>query len=382
MGTSSGSNINHQHSSKMLPPRQQPRPGSLQTSLSLVSSEHRLSPDAQEPRSNSDNVHESPTESASSQETWPTADAVTAKKMENGKIENDCPEQSVIRRVSSADKITLRDIARERVDVISEKMHRLPDEFLDELKNQLKAILEGNGGSQNREEFLILQKLVQSRSDLTAKTLIRAHRAQLEILVAINTGIQAFLHPNISLSQTSLIEVFVYKRCRNIACQNQLPADDCTCELCANRNGFCNLCMCVICNKFDFEVNTCRWIGCDLCSHWTHTDCAIRDGQICMGSSVKSGSGPNEMLFRCRACNRTSELFGWVKDVFQHCAPAWDREALMRELDFVSRIFRGSDDPRGKKLFWKCEDLLEKMRGGQAESTACRSILIFFQGTM
>ncbi|MBA0822239.1 hypothetical protein Goarm_019051 [Gossypium armourianum] len=379
MGTSSGSNINHQHSSKMLPPRQQPRPGSLQTSLSLVSSEHRLSPDAQEPRSNSDNVHESPTESASSQETWPTADAVTAKKMENGKIENDCPEQSVIRRVSSADKITLRDIARERVDVISEKMHRLPDEFLDELKNQLKAILEGNGGSQNREEFLILQKLVQSRSDLTAKTLIRAHRAQLEILVAINTGIQAFLHPNISLSQTSLIEVFVYKRCRNIACQNQLPADDCTCELCANRNGFCNLCMCVICNKFDFEVNTCRWIGCDLCSHWTHTDCAIRDGQICMGPSVKSGSGPTEMLFRCRACNRTSELFGWVKDVFQHCAPAWDREALMRELDFVSRIFRGSDDPRGKKLFWKCEDLLEKMRGGQAESTACRSILIFFQ---
>ncbi|MBA0791225.1 hypothetical protein Gohar_015817 [Gossypium harknessii] len=379
MGTSSGSNINHQHSSKMLPPRQQPRPGSLQTSLSLVSSEHRLSPDAQEPRSNSDNVHESPTESASSQETWPTADAVTAKKMENGKIENDCPEQSVIRRVSSADKITLRDIARERVDVISEKMHRLPDEFLDELKNQLKAILEGNGGSQNREEFLILQKFVQSRSDLTAKTLIRAHRAQLEILVAINTGIQAFLHPNISLSQTSLIEVFVYKRCRNIACQNQLPADDCTCELCANRNGFCNLCMCVICNKFDFEVNTCRWIGCDLCSHWTHTDCAIRDGQICMGPSVKSGSGPTEMLFRCRACNRTSELFGWVKDVFQHCAPAWDREALMRELDFVSRIFRGSDDPRGKKLFWKCEDLLEKMRGGQAESTACRSILIFFQ---
>ncbi|KAG4139500.1 hypothetical protein ERO13_D07G196800v2 [Gossypium hirsutum] len=379
MGTSSGSNINHQHSSKMLPPRQQPRPGSLQTSLSLVSSEHRLSPDAQEPRSNSDNVHESPTESASSQETWPTADAVTAKKMENGKIENDCPEQSVIRRVSSADKITLRDIARERVDVISEKMHRLPDELLDELKNQLKAILEGNGGSQNREEFLILQKLVQSRSDLTAKTLIRAQRAQLEILVAINTGIQAFLHPNISLSQTSLIEVFVYKRCRNIACQNQLPADDCTCELCANRNGFCNLCMCVICNKFDFEVNTCRWIGCDLCSHWTHTDCAIRDGQICMGPSVKSGSGPTEMLFRCRACNRTSELFGWVKDVFQHCAPAWDREALMRELDFVSRIFRGSDDPRGKKLFWKCEDLLEKMRGGQAESTACRSILIFFQ---
>ena len=262
------------------------------------------------------------------------------------------------------------------------EMHHLPDEFLGELKNQIKTILKGNGGSQNREEFLILQKFVQSRSNLTAKTLIRAHQAQLEIFVAINMGIQAFMHPNISLSQASLIKVFVYKTYINIACQNQLPADDCTREIGVNRNGFCNLCMCVIYNMFDFEINTCRWIGCDLWSHWTHTDCAIRKGQICMGPSVKSGTGPIEMLFRCRACNRTSELLSWVKDVFQHCAPAWDKEALVREVDFVSRIFRGSDDPRGKKLFWKCEELLEKMRSGLAESAACRLILIFFQGTM
>ncbi|PON88469.1 Protein OBERON [Trema orientale] len=378
MGTSSGSDIHHQSSSKMLPPRQQPRPGGLQTSLSLVSSDARLSPE--EPRSNSDHIRESPTESASSRDTWPTADPVTAKKMENGKADNDCPEQSVVRRVSSADKISLRDIARDRVEIISEKMHRLPDEFLEEIKSNLRVILDGNGGSQHREEFFNLQRLVQSRSDLTAKTLIRAHRVQLEILVAINTGILAFLHPNVSLSQTSLIEIFVYKRCRNIACQNQLPADDCTCEICTNRNGFCNLCMCVICNKFDFEVNTCRWIGCDLCSHWTHTDCAIRDGQICMGPSVKSAAGPTEMLFRCRACNRTSELLGWVKDVFQHCAPAWERDALTRELDFVSRIFHGSEDPRGQKLYWKCEDLKEKLKGSIVDSTAaCRAILIFFQ---
>lgn len=377
MGTSSGSDIHHQPSSKMLPPRQQPRPGGLQTSLSLVSSDARLSPD--EPRSNSDHIRESPTESASSRDTWPTADAVMAKKMENGKADND-PEQSVVRRVSSADKISLRDVARERVEIISDKMHRLPDEFLEEVKNSLRVILDGNGGSQHREEFFSLQRLVQSRTDLTAKTLIRAHRVQLEILVAINTGILAFLHPNVSLSQTSLIEIFVYRRCRNIACQNQLPADDCTCEICSNRNGFCNLCMCVICNKFDFEVNTCRWVGCDLCSHWTHTDCAIRDGQICMGPSVKSGTGPTEMLFRCRACNRTSELLGWVKDVFQHCAPAWERDALMRELDFVSRIFHGSEDPRGQKLFLKCEELKEKLKSGLVDSTvACRAILAFFQ---
>uniref|UniRef100_A0A5B6ZEL6 OBERON-like protein n=1 Tax=Davidia involucrata TaxID=16924 RepID=A0A5B6ZEL6_DAVIN len=379
MGTSSGSNIHHQPSANMLPPHQVPRPSGLHPSLFLASPDARVSPDPQEPRSISNQVRESPTESASSRETWPTADAIMAKKVENEKAENNFTEQSVVRLVSNSDKISLRDIARERVDIISEKMHLLPEEFLEELKGMLRVILEGNGGSQHRDEFLILQKLVHSRSDLTAKTLIRAHRVQLEILVAINTGIQAFLHPNVSLSQTCLIEVFVYKRCRNIACRNQLPADECTCEICTDRKGFCNLCMCVICNKFDFEVNTCRWIGCDLCSHWTHTDCAIRDRQICMGPSVKSGAGSAEMLFRCRACNRPSELLGWVKDVFQHCAPTWDREALIRELDFVSRIFRGSEDTRGRKLSWKCDELIEKLKGGVAEATACRVILMYFQ---
>ncbi|KAL6009611.1 hypothetical protein ACLOJK_000039 [Asimina triloba] len=386
MGASSGANFNQQPPTKLLVPCQQARPAGLQTSLSLVASDARGSPDNQEPGSNSEHVRDSPSESASSQETWPMenirSEAMMAKKVEKEKEEgeNYCAEQSVIRRVSNADKIPLRDVAKERVEIISERMHSQPEELLEELKNELRVILEGTGGSQNREEFLFLKRLVQSRSDLTAKSLIRAHRVQLEILVAINTGIQAFLHPNISLPQTSLIEVFLYKRCRNIACQSQLPADDCSCDICTGRNGFCNLCMCVLCNKFDFEVNTCRWIGCDLCSHWTHTDCAMHAGLIGMGLSSKNAASMAEMLFRCQACNRTSELLGWVKDVFQHCAPGWDREALMREIDFVSRVFRGSEDPRGRKLFRKCDDLMEKIRNGVPEPMICKMVLLFFQG--
>lgn len=324
-------------------------------------------------------ARESPTESASSRDTSPTADGIVVKKRENERNENDCFEQSVVRRIFTGDKVTLRNIAEERIDVISEKMQILPDEYFEELKNGLRVVLEGNGGSQQREEYLSLQKLVQSRSDLTSKTLLRAHRVQLELLVAMKMGMQAFLHPNLCLPQTSLVEIFAYKRCRNIACQTLLPVDECTCDVCTNKSGFCNVCMCVICTKFDFEVNTCRWIGCDLCSHWTHTDCAIRDGLICMGTSARVGTGQAEMLFRCRACNRTSELLGWVKDVFQHCAPSWSRTALVTELDIVGRIFRGSEDVKGRKLFWKCEELIEKMKGGLPESTACRAILMFFQ---
>lgn len=381
MGTSSGANnFHHIPPTRMLPPRQQPQPRGLHTSLSLVSSDICGSPNLQERGSNSDQVRESPSESASSRETWPTADANVDKKLEKEKEgENDCAEQSVIHHISNSDKMSLREVAKERVDIVSERMQHLPHEFLEELKNDLRYILEGTGGSQHKEEFSVLQKLVQSRSDLIPKVLIRSHRVQLEILVAINTGIQAFLHPSITLSQTCLIEVLLYKRCRNIACRSQLPADDCTCEICTNRNGFCNLCMCVICNKFDFAVNTCRWIGCDLCSHWTHSDCAIRSGQISTGPCVKNGAGPTEIISRCRACNKTSDLLGWVKDVFQLCATGWNRDALMMELDFVSRIFRGSEDPKGRKLFWKCEDLLEKLKAGEAEQMACKAILLFFQ---
>ncbi|XP_072971949.1 OBERON-like protein [Typha angustifolia] len=383
MGTSSGANFHQQTPQAMLPPRQHPRPVGLQTSLSLASSDAGGDPDVQEPGSNSDQGNDSATESASSRETWPIEtnriDANVAKVEKEKEVENGVPEPQVIRRVSSADKLSLREVARERVEVIADRMKVMPDELLEDLKNELRVILEGTGGSHHIEEFLYLQKLVQGRAELTANVLAMAHRVQLEILVAIKMGIQAFLHPSVSIPQSRLIEVFLYKRCRNIVCQNSLPADECGCDICTSRNGFCNLCMCVICSKFDFEVNTCRWIGCDLCSHWTHTDCAIRIGQIGTGQSVKNGLGHTEMLFRCQACQRTSELLGWVKDVFQQCAPGWDRDTLIRELEFVSKIFRLSEDPKGRQLFWKCGDLIDKMKTGVAESMACRMLLLFLQ---
>lgn len=390
------------------PPRPNGRaPPALQTSLSLggaaaaaATSPEQVGspPDAQEPLSNSDGGHDSATESASSRETWPgepstgksgggggppvAAAPITAVRMAGSKdkevvVCNGVHDLQAVRGriIPGAGWVTLREIARDRVDVVAEKMKVIGEEVLDEVKTELRSILEGTGGSHHVEEFLYLQKLVQGRVDLTPAALSVAHHVQLEVLVAIKTGIQAFLHPSVNIPQSRLAEVFLYKRCRNIACQSTLPAEECRCGICSSRNGFCNLCMCVICNKFDFEVNTCRWIGCDVCSHWTHTDCAIRDGRIGTGQTIKNGVSHAEMLFRCQACQRTSELLGWVRDVFQQCAPGWDRDALLRELDYVCKIFRLSEDSKGNKLFRKCVELVDRLRSAYAESVSPRMLL-------
>nr|CAB3490415.1 unnamed protein product [Digitaria exilis] len=429
MGTSPGADSQSQQQQQQhpapqsgMPPRPNGRAPTLQTSLSLGggggggagagSPDGAASPpvDARgEPAvSNSDPGHDSATESASSQETWPDE---TAKSGGTGGVASTpvavaVPIVAVRMSASGGSKdkevvgnggggvsrqqlqavhrgripgdtgrVTLREIARERVDVVAEKMKAMSEEQLDEIKAELRAILEGTGGSHHIEEFLYLQKIVQGRVDLSPAILSVAHHVQLEILVAIKTGIQAFLHPSVNILQSRLAEVFLYKRCRNIACQSALPAEECRCGICSNRSGFCNLCMCVVCNKFDFEVNTCRWIGCDVCSHWTHTDCAIRDGQVGTGQTIKNGVGCAEMLFRCQACQRTSELLGWVRDVFQQCAPGWDRDALLRELDYVCKIFRLSEDPKGRLLFRRCAELVDRLRSASAESMTPRMLL-------
>ncbi|KAK1382980.1 hypothetical protein POM88_020715 [Heracleum sosnowskyi] len=56
------------------------------------------------------------------------------------------------------------------------------------------------------------------------------------------------------------------------------------------------------------------------------------------------------------------------------CAPSWDRESLIHELDYVGRIFRWSEDSKGRKLFWKCEEIIDKLKGGLTEPVVSRAI--------
>lgn len=280
----------------------------------------------------------------------------------------------IVRNLSNA-KIGLREIATEPVAVMAQKLQELPDSFLDGLKDLAKEML---GSIEKRGEFISLQEILQRRTDLTEDTLLRSHRTQLEIFVAFKTGLQSFVQKGTKpLTYKALIEIFLQTRCRNIDCQQSLPVYRCECKICSQKSGFCSECMCVVCSKFDSDNNTCRWVGCDLCLHWCHTDCGLRLSYIVPAPS-NQGAGSSEMQFKCVACGHNLELFGFVKEVFRNFSDGWGAETLAKELDCVRMIFHGSEDMKGKQLCWKAEQMLQKLENKVDVKLVCRSMLQFF----
>jgi hypothetical protein len=86
------------------------------------------------------------------------------------------------------------------------------------------------------------------------------------------------------------------------------------------------------------------------------------------------------MQFHCTACDHTSELYGFVKDVFCNCAQQWSQDVLASELDCVRRIFHDSTDACGQQLCSKAEQMLQHL-GAQVDlSLACSTVLKFFSG--
>jgi hypothetical protein len=169
----------------------------LQTSLSLAASSEQVGspPDMQEPMSNSDQGHNSATESASSQGTRhgePTrsggagpiiATTPISMRMEDNDKEvvgNGVSKLQVARnRIPSTGRVmTLREIAWDRVDLMADRMKAMSEDLLEEIKTELFWILEGFEGAPHVEEFLYMQKLVQGRVDLTSAMLLIAHPVQ------------------------------------------------------------------------------------------------------------------------------------------------------------------------------------------------------------
>ncbi|EAY89060.1 hypothetical protein OsI_10545 [Oryza sativa Indica Group] len=256
---------------------------------------------------------------------------------------------------------------------------RMLDEMTSNSVTYLReAISDIIADADKRGQVVALQEALKKRSDLNSEMLQRCPRVLLEILVAIRTGLPDFMKKSNSIGTCDLVDIFLYLKCRNLSCKSILPVDDCDCKVCQRKTGFCSSCMCIVCSNFDMASNTCSWVGCDVCLHWCHTDCGLRHSLIRKGGSGSRAYSTNELQFHCAACGHPSEMFGFVKEVFRTCAMQWRMETLVRELQYVERIFSSSDDARGKRVRDFVKQMIIKLENRAYHPEVVKYIMAFF----
>ncbi|CAI5965948.1 unnamed protein product [Closterium sp. NIES-64] len=213
----------------------------------------------------------------------------------------------------SLEPLTLASLLSLPVEAVSAKLRSTPPAHLEQLRVSLWDIL---GNARPQAGVLSLQRLLITRTGagagLSTESLSRAHYTHLKILVAVRTGIQAFLHPDIAIPPTSLIEIFLRRRCQNMACQSPLPAGGCRCRFCTTGNG---------------EPGGSGRAGTDGGATKYRRDFRRRQaGGGAAEGSADGATAATSAQFACPACARSSELFGFVRDVFRLCSAQWDAE--------------------------------------------------------
>ncbi|KAI0493103.1 hypothetical protein KFK09_027379 [Dendrobium nobile] len=282
-------------------------------------------------------------------------------------------DQIVVNAPSFVERIITR-IVSEPLQVMERMLQDMSEHSMEYLKDSICKML---ANTDKRGQIHALQGTLQGRADLISETMTRCPQTLLEILVALKTGLPDFIQRPNNVSSSDLVEIYHKLRCRNIACRNILPVDDCDCKICSQKNGFCSACMCLVCSKFDMASNTCSWVGCDVCLHWCHTDCGLRGSHIRNGRSSSVALGATEMQFHCVACGHPSEMFGFVKEVFKMCSKDWKVENLAKELQYVRRIFCASNDMRGKSLYQVAGQMLVKLEDKKKHSEVIKNIMSF-----
>ena len=267
----------------------------------------------------------------------------------------------------------LKQIVLEPVQSVAQKLNELPGDYVEGLRVYVKNVL---SLPEKKDELGSLRRKLERRVDLTPAVLSKANGFQLETMVAIKTCQPVFILSNTRFPVSELVEIFLRTRCKNVNCRSVIPVDDCDCKLCSSKKGFCSACTCTVCFSFDSALNTCSWVGCDVCCHWCHAICGLRKNLIRPGSGAGGVMGKTEMQFYCIGCGHVSEMYEFVKEVFVCCAKDWGVETLTKELDCVAKIFKGSEDFRGKELNAKAEELLRLLeKKVVSPSDACNSIV-------
>jgi hypothetical protein len=270
--------------------------------------------------------------------------------------------------------------------VVSEPFHLTARMLQEMTENSIRylreAISEIIVDVDKRGQITALQEALKKRSDLNSDMLRKCPHVLMEILVAIKTGLPYFVKKSSNVASSDLVDIFLDMKCCNLSCRSVLPVDDCDCKFCQRKTGFCSSCMCIVCSKFDSASNTCSWVGCDVCLHWSHIDCGLRHSLIRKGQSSSKAYNNTEMQFHCAACGHPSEMFGFVKEVFRACARQWRMDTLVRELQYVERVFSYSDDAKGKRVWDFVKQMLIKLENKAYYPEVLKYVIAFFSGKL
>ncbi|KAG6525557.1 protein OBERON 4-like [Zingiber officinale] len=280
-------------------------------------------------------------------------------------------EQLLLNGLSATEKIVYK-IVSQPLYLNGRMLQEMSEHSVAYLKESICEMLT----NEDKTSLLHLFQEALQRSDMIIETLRDCPQVLLEILVTIKTGCLDFIQKTNSLPSSSLIEIFLNLKCQNLSCGSLLPVDNCDCKMCIKKVGFCSACMCLVCSNFDNASNTCSWVGCDMCLHWCHTDCGLRDFHIRNGH-ISLGEGFSEMQFHCFACGHPSEMFGFVKEVFLTCAKDWKAETLAKELQYVSRIFSASNDARDRRLHELADQMLLNLENNVNHSEVLSQVMAF-----
>ncbi|OMO69758.1 hypothetical protein CCACVL1_19297 [Corchorus capsularis] len=100
-------------------------------------------------------------------------------------------------------------IVSEPIHVMARKFHAMTGQSIACLKESIREVmLNADKHGQLRSS----QEALRNRSDLILETLLKSHRAQLEILVALKTGLPEYLQVDNSISSSDLAEIFLNLR--------------------------------------------------------------------------------------------------------------------------------------------------------------------------
>jgi hypothetical protein len=91
------------------------------------------------------------------------------------------------------------------MSAMAQVLQDFPSETLEVLRKIVRSMVDA---LEKRDELSSLQRKLERRSDLTTEVLGRANKTQLEILVAIKTGMATFVTGKGRVSSSELVESF------------------------------------------------------------------------------------------------------------------------------------------------------------------------------